>query len=221
VRRRALPSIAWSGVLVASLAHTARADSATTAQTATASTPEHLAQAFLQYGLAFTGEFVLAPGPICNFPGAPACILGTGGGLTVRVGRRLRGPFYFGAAYEFSKMESNQLYRLAILQQGRAEGRYYLFTGRSTEPYVGLAVGAAFYGNVWGVDTSGPLFGANLGAEFQISTSFVLGFALSYRAIFFTRFTDSAGTTRPPDGIGPSFAHLLGIDLILEARDPL
>jgi len=209
-------------VLVA-FARTASADSgtATNGGTASASTPPHLAQAFIQGGIAFTGEFVIAPGPICNFPGAPSCILGTGGGLALRIGRRLRGPLYLGAAYEFSKMESNQLYRLAILQQFRAEGRYYVFTGRSTEPYFGVTAGAAGYGNVWGVDTAGPLFGATVGAEFQISTYIVLGLAISYRAIFFTRFTDSADTTRPPDGIGPSFSHLIGVDLILETRDPL
>ena len=214
VRRLALP------LLVVAFARTAIADTSTKTETSTASTPPHLAQAFIQYGLAFTGEFVVAPGPICNFAGAPACILGTGGGLTVRVGRRLRGPFYVGAAYEFAKMESNQLYRLGILQQGRAEARYYFFTGRSTEPYVAATVGGAAYGNIWGADTGGPLFGATVGTEFQIATTLVLGIALSYRAIFFARFTDSAGTTRPPDGIGPGFSHLIGLDLIVELRDP-
>ena len=185
------------------------------------STPEHLAQAFIQYGLAFTGEFVVAPGPICNFTGAPQCILGTGGGLTVRGGRRLRGPWYIGGAYEFSKMDSAQLYRLAILQQFRVEGRYYVSTGRAIEPYVMATTGADFYGNLWSFDTSGgPLFGVALGTEFQLSTYIVLGLAVSYRALFLSRFTDSAGTARPPGDVGPGFAHLIGIDLIVETRDP-
>lgn len=186
----------------------------------TASTPAHLAQAFLQYGLAFTGEFILDPGPICNFSGSPSCILGGGGGLTLRIGRRLRGPLYFGAAYEFSKMDSSQLYRVGILQQARAEGRYYIFTGRSTEPWVGATVGAAAYGNLWGFDTGGPLFGASVGTEFQISTVVVLGLALSYRAMLFAPFVDSANTARPPPGTDAGFAHLIGIDLIIESRDP-
>lgn len=203
--------------LAPSVAH---ADNNATKSEEAASTPEHLAQAFIQWGLAFTGEFVVAPGPICSFPNAPACILGTGGGLTLRLGRRLRGPWYFGGAYEFSKMDSSQLYRLAILQQLRAEGRYYISTGRAIEPYVMATVGAATYGNLWGIDTGGPLVGIALGTEFQVSTAIVLGVAVSYRAIFFSRFTDSANTTRPPGDVGPGFAHLIGIDLIVEARDP-
>jgi hypothetical protein len=185
-----------------------------------ASKPEHLAQAFIQYGLAFTAEFVAAPGPICNFANAPSCILNSGGGLSVRLGRRLRGPFYFGAAYEFTKMDSAQLYRVGILQQARAEGRYYLFTGRSVEPWLGAAVGADFYGNLWAWDTGGPLLGASLGVEFQISTVFTLGVALSYHALFFIPFTDSANTARPPPGESPGFSHLIGLDLIVESRDP-
>lgn len=194
---------------------TARADPETSA-----SKPEHLAQAFIQYGLAFTGEFVVAPGPICNFPNAPSCILNSGGGLTVRLGRRLRGPFYFGAAYEFTKMDSSQLYRVGILQQARAEARYYLFTGRSIEPWLGAAVGADFYGNLWLWDTGGPLLGASAGLEFQISTEFTLGLALSYHALFFIPFTDPATTARPPPGEDAGFSHLVGLDLIVETRDP-
>ena len=181
--------------------------------TESASTPAHLAQAFFQYGVAFTGEFVLAPGPMC--PAGIECILGNGGGLAVRVGWRLRSPFYFGAAYEFSKQEPSQLYRLAILQQVRAEGRYYLLTGRSTEPYVFASAGAVGYGNLWSIDTAGPTFGLGVGAEFQLSTYIVVGLSLTYRAMFFTAFRDTAATERPA-----GFAHVLGVDLILETRDP-
>ncbi len=207
-------------LFVLALAPSASADTNATKSDEAASTPEHLAQAFIQWGLAFTGEFVVAPGPICSFPNAPSCILGTGGGLTLRLGRRLRGPWYFGGAYEFSKMDSSQLYRLAILQQLRAEGRYYITTGRAIEPYVMATVGADVYGNLWGIDTGGPLLGVALGTEFQVSTAIVLGLAVSYRALFFSRFTDSANTMRPPGDVGPGFAHLIGIDLIVEARDP-
>ncbi len=206
-----------ASVGLVAFAHRARAQNASP-NDPSASTPAHLAQAFIQYGLAFTGEFVVAPGPICN--GVPSCILGSGGGLTVRIGRRLRGPLYFGAAYEFSKMNSAQLYRVGILQQARAEGRYYVFTGRSMEPWFGATVGADFYGNLWGFDTGGPLLGASIGTEFQISTEFTLGVALSYRALFFIPFTDSAGAARPAAGNDPGFSHLIGIDLIVESREP-
>ena len=218
VRRRFATSLV---VVFVAFVRTASADTPGSSKNGvTASTPAHLAQAFIQYGLAFSGEFVVAPGPICNFPSAPSCILGTGGGLTLRLGRRLRGPLYFGAAYEFSKMDSAQLYRVGILQQARAEGRYYIFTGRSTEPWIGITLGAAGYGNLWGFDTGGPLAGASVGTEFQLSTYVVLGLALSYRAIFFAPFVDSASTARPPSGTDPGFSHLIGIDLIIETRDP-
>lgn len=180
-----------------------------------ASTPDHLKQAFIQYGLAFTGEFVFAPGPICDSKASSSCIFGSGGGLALRVGRRLRSPFYIGAAYEFSKMDSSQLYRLGILQQIRAEGRYYLATGHTTEPYAVVSAGAAAYGNLWLVDTGGPTFGLGLGSEFQLSTYIVIGLSLTYRALFFANFTDSAKTERPA-----GFAHVLGLDLVLETRDP-
>ncbi len=205
-------------------AHTASADPPPPTADADASKPEHLAQAFIQYGLAFTGEFVVAPGPICSANNV-GCILGTGGGLTLRVGRRLRAPWWLGAAYEFSKMESNQLYRLAILQQARAEGRYYLATGRSTEPYAMASVGLAGYGNLWGIDTAGPLFGLGIGTEFQLSTYIVVGVSLSYRAIFLAQFHDSSGSSALPCNTDPSchpagFSHLLGVDLVIETRDP-
>ncbi len=194
-------------------------------QTPDASRPEHLEQAFLQYGLAFTGEFVVAPGPICS--GQVGCILGTGGGLTLRVGRRLRAPFYLGAAYEFAKMESNQLYRLAILQQARAEGRYYIHTGRMTEPYLMASAGLAGYGNLWGLDTAGPTFSVGIGTEFQLSTYIVVGLSLSYRAIFLAQFHDSTEVQpdNAPCNTDPSchqsgFSHLIGFDLVIETRDP-
>jgi len=198
-------------MLLLAAAAPARADADAPGESA--STPAHLSQAFVQYGIAFTGEFVLAPGPIC--PAAVECILGAGGGLALRVGWRLRSPFYIGAAYEFSKQEPQQLYRLAILQQLRAEGRYYILTGHTTEPYLFASAGAAAYGNLWGIDTAGPTFGLGAGAEFQISTAFVVGLSLTYRALFFTSFRDTAGVDRPA-----GFSHLLGLDLILETRDP-
>jgi hypothetical protein len=209
--RRAIGLHARAGLAALLFAIPASADAV--APSESASTPAHLAQAFVQYGIAFTGEFVFAPGPIC--PASVECILGSGGGLALRVGWRLRSPFYIGAAYEFSKQEPAQLYRLAILQQVRAEGRYYILTGHSTEPYLSATVGAAGYGNLWGIDTAGPSFGLGAGAEFQLSTYLVVGLSMTYRAMFFTSFHDTAGVDRPA-----GFAHVLGVDLILETRDP-
>jgi hypothetical protein len=192
-----------------------------------ASKPEHLAQAFIQYGLAFTGEVVASAGPMCSVAGTSGCILGTGGGLALRVGRRLRSPLYIGAAYEFAKMDSSQLYRLGILQQARAEGRYYVATGYALEPYFMASVGAVAYGNLWGIDTGGPALGLGIGAEIQLSTYLVVGLLVSYRPLFFAQFHDSSQMTPslPNCSTDPSchpagFAHLIGFDLVLETRDP-
>lgn len=170
---------------------------------------------YLQYGVAFTAESVLAPGPICDNAAVP-CIFGTGGGIAIRVGYRGAGPLYLGGAYEFSKQDPNNLYRLAILQQARFEGRYYLGTGRVTDPYAAFGGGLAGYGNEWGVDTWGPTASAGGGVEFQITRRTVVGLGLAYRLMWFHRFTDTSGADR-----APGIAQLLGLDLVLEQRDPI
>ena len=105
------------------------------------------------------------------------CILGPGGGVAVRVGWRGTGALYFGGAYELSKQDPNKLLRLAILQQARAEGRYYFVSGRDTEPYLSAGSGVAGYGNEWGVDTWGPAAFVGLGVETQITRRTVVGVA--------------------------------------------
>ena len=168
-----------------------------------------------------------AAGPICTAPNLSGCILGTGGGLGVRVGKRFRAPFYLGAAYEFVKTDSAQLYRLGILQQFRGEGRYYFTTGYSIEPYLTGALGVAFYGNLWGIDTGGPAFGAGFGVEFQLANDLVVGLAVSYRPVFLLQFHDSsAPSTSTNCNVDPSchpagFAHLIGLELVVEPRVPL
>jgi hypothetical protein len=204
---RALAFVATSALLGA--AATARAED-------TPPPPDNLLRRYLQVGVAFTGEFVAAPGPICSSVAA-SCILGHGGGIVIRAGVRTRGPWYFGFAYEFSKQEPSQLYRLAILQQARAEGRFYfLDTRRDTQPYLLGTAGVFGYGDQWGIDTLGPTIGVGIGSETQISTTVVIGVALTYRLLYTTAFHDSAGSDRK-DGL----AQVVGIDLVLEGRDPL
>ena len=106
--------------------------------------PSHVV--YFQYGVAFATEQVIAPGPICDNESIP-CILGAGGGIAVRAGWRSSGPIYLGGAYELTKQDPNKLYRIALLQQARAEGRYYFMTARVTEPYAAVSVGVAGYGN--------------------------------------------------------------------------
>ncbi len=170
---------------------------------------------YLQYGVAFTAEYVAAAGPICNDPNNP-CILGSGGGITVRVGWRASEDWYLGGAYEFSKQDPNQLYRLGILQQARVEGRRYFRTGRTASPFVVVGGGLAGYGNEWAVDTWGPsaTFGAGLELEFPSGVD--VGFSLVYRPIYLRSFVDTIPLQR--DG---GITHFLGFELSLEKQDVL
>jgi hypothetical protein len=177
-------------------------------------TPPPLDIPYLQYGVAFTTEFVASAGRICA-SGDP-CILGSGGGIVARLGRRSAGPWYFGAAYELSKQDPSSLYRFATLQQVRAEARWYLSTGYDTQPYATAGAGLVGYGNEWGVDTWGPVAHIGIGLESQLSRRTVVGIAISYRVMGLRSFVDSAGAER-----GAGVTQLIGIDLSMEERDPL
>jgi hypothetical protein len=170
---------------------------------------------YWQYGVSLVSEGVIDAGSLCADKRQP-CIFGSGAGVAVRLGVRTAGPWYFGGAYELSKQDPNNLYRLAILQQLRAEARYYLDTGRDVQPVAHAGGGIAGYGNEWKVDTGGPMAFLGVGLEVQISRRLVFGAAISYRAIYFNGFTDSSRASR--DG---GFASLIGLDLVLENRDPL
>jgi hypothetical protein len=170
---------------------------------------------FFQYGVAFAAEQVVSAGPICDAAGVP-CILGTGGGIVVRGGWRSSGPLYLGAAYELTKQDPNKLYRIALLQQARAEARYYFSSAREVSPYAMGTAGVAGYGNEWDIDTWGPGGSLGAGLEYQITRRTVVGLAFAYRLLYFQRFTDTAGTDR-----SPGIAQLLGLDLVLEQRDAL
>lgn len=151
---------------------------------------------------------------MCDTTAAP-CILGPGGGITVRAGWRGAGPIYLGGAYELTKQDPSKLYRLALLQQARAEGRYYFTNARVTYPYASLGVGVAGYGNEWGVDTWGPAGSLGIGVEYQVTQRTVIGTALNYRVIYFSSFTDTSGAARDA-----GIAQLVGFDFVLEQRDP-
>jgi hypothetical protein len=152
---------------------------------------------------------------MCDTEGVP-CILGPGGGIAVRVGFRGAGPIYLGAAYEMTKQDPSKLYRFALLQQARAEGRYYFMNARVTEPYAAIGLGVNGYGNEWAVDTWGPGGSLGAGVEYQVTQRTVIGMALNYRVLYFSRFTDTSGADR-----APGIAQLVGIDVVLEQRDPI
>jgi hypothetical protein len=170
---------------------------------------------FLQYGVALTTELVASAGSLCDVPGAP-CILGSGGGVVARIGRRSAGPWYFGGAYELSKQDPSSLYRFATLQQIRFEVRWYLPTGYVTSPYATFGGGVCGYGNEWSVDTYGPTVYAGIGFESQLSRETVVGMAIAYRLLRLSNFKDTIDDERPA-----AFAQIVGIDFVLEERDPL
>jgi hypothetical protein len=186
---------------------------------------------YFQYGVAVALEKLLSGGDVCPTSNAasgmePArkatpCILGSGGGLSIRIGYRSRGPWYLGGAYQFTRMDSSNLLRLGILQQLRGEARYYLDRGNRLTPYGTLGFGAAFYGNEWKVSSGGATLSAGLGLEFQITQSTVMGVALSYRSFLFHQWKDSTGQVRADEYLGFGFAHTVGLELTLELRSPL
>ena len=77
-------------------------------------------------------------------------------------------------------------------------------------------VGVAGYGNEWRVDTWGPGGFAGVGLEGQITRRTVVGVALGYRLLYFKEFVDSSGAAR-----NAGIAQLVGLDLVLEQRDPI
>lgn len=174
-----------------------------------------LQNAYIQYGVAFAVENVADAGPICD-PTAVPCILGSGGGIVARLGKRLASPWYFGGAYAFSKQNSSNLYRLAILQQARFEARRYFDTGLDLEPFAVGSVGAVAYGNEWAIDTGGPAASLGAGVEFQITRRAVVCLMASYRAAYLTAFVDSARTAR-----ASGLAHFFALEFALEGRDPI
>lgn len=174
-----------------------------------------------QYGGALTAETVVSPGDVCPRDAVHPCILQSGGGLTIRAGYRSRFPWYLGGAYEFSRHDSSNLLVLPILQQIRAEGRYYWDQGQRLQPYLTAAAGLALYGNEWGAETAGPVGALGVGAEFQVTPTFVLNAALAYRPLLLRGWTDGAGQERATSLAGFGLAHLLAFELGVELRDPL
>ncbi len=171
---------------------------------------------YLQFGVAFVGDFALNPGPVCPAQAKAPCVLGSGGGLRARAGYRSPGPWYVGGSYGFSKLETNGLMRLGILQQAAAETRYLLALGQRTEPYVAGGLGAVAFGNEWWVDTGGVAAHVGAGFEVQLERTTVVGMYLSYRPTLLFGWTDRAGQDRTA-----GVAHFVGLDVVMEARQPL
>lgn len=176
---------------------------------------------YAQYGVALAATVIINAGAICGSDvqspvRGGTCILGSGGGLVIRAGYRSPGPWYLGGSYEFTKMDSSNLYRLGIFQQLRAEMRYLPDTGYRAAPYVSAGIGGVAYGNEWGVETGGGMlfFGGGLG--FEVSRLAVLGLGFSYRPTLIAGWQDTARIERPT-----GLAQFFGVELQLEVRSEL
>jgi opacity protein-like surface antigen len=179
---------------------------------------------YLQYGVSLHTLTLLDGGAVCPEQAPPAftpCILGSGGGLGLRLGYRTRGPFYFGAAFQLSRLNSSNLLRLGIQQRLTAEGRYYFDRGNRLTPYLSGALGGALYGNEFAATARGLALGLGVGVEYQISERTVVTLLPTYQPIFFRRFTDAIGQERAEGTLGFGLAHWLAVQVVIEVRDPL
>jgi hypothetical protein len=202
----------------------AHADEAARATGSVAITvPPPSERAVIQYGAALAAEIVASPGPACPDTGSPnnqpPCILGSGGGIVARAGWRPNPILYLGGAYEVSKQDPHQLYRVALLQQVRAEMRWYFPTGREVSPFLLVGAGASAYGSaLWpfgSVDTWGPSGSLGGGIEVQLGGP-VLVVSLAYRPTYLHAWVDSS-TLSHDSGV----AHFVGLEAAVEAQDNL
>jgi len=171
---------------------------------------------WVQYGVSFVSEGRARAGDICPEDAKAPCILGSGGGLALRGGRRSEKGWYLGGAYSFSRQDASNLLRLPILQQARGEARYYLLPAQRVEPYLMGAAGFAVYGGEWGLETYGPLISLGAGVEYETSRGVFFGGALNYRVLRLEGWRDKTGQDRPD-----AFAHFISIELTMEVRRPV
>ncbi|HYP89955.1 MAG TPA: outer membrane beta-barrel protein [Polyangiaceae bacterium] len=193
------------------------------AQTAGAPTaaPPPTSVEYVQYGVSLHTLTLLGSGAVCPDGARTPCIVGSGGGLGLRMGYRSRGPFYLGAAFQLSRLNSSNLLRLAILQRLTAEGRYYFDRGNRLTPYLLGGVGGAIYGNEWGASAGGATFSFGVGLEYQISERTMVTLLPTYQPMLFRRFEDSTGQVRAAGPLGFGLAHWLAVQIVIEVRDPL
>lgn len=188
------------------------------AQTETAPPPTSVE--YLQYGVSLHTLTLLDAGDVC--PDDPSkCILGSGGGLGLRMGYRSRGPLYFGVAFQLSRLNSSNLLRLAILQRLTVDGRYYLDRGNRLTPYLLAGLGGAIYGNEFSAATAGIALSLGFGLEYQISERTVVTLLPTYQPVLLRRFTDALDRTLADGPLGFGLAHWLAVQVVIEARDPL
>jgi hypothetical protein len=169
---------------------------------------------WLQIGAALISESVTSAGGICPGRAREACILGSGGGVALRAGRRFQSGIWAGGVYAFSRHDAANLIKLPILQQLRFEARWYLRQGYRFAPYLTLGGGLGAYGSEWRAETFGPLGTVGFGGEMELTQQVYAGATIAYRALLLNDWVDSAGQSR--GGV----AHMIGVEVTLETRGP-
>jgi len=169
----------------------------------------------VQYGAALSAEFLASSGAICPEGASVPCVIGSGGGLGVRAGYRFHAPFYVGGAYEFSKQDAHKSIDLAILQQVRAEIRYFLPVPGAYRPFLTVGAGAVGYGSKWALDTVGGMVLVGFGLEVEFTRSSLMSLILSYRPIVLTNWRGSTLLDRPTGVLS-----LVGLEVGFEQRVP-
>ena len=187
----------------------------------TGSKPPPTSVEYLQYGVSLHTLTLLDGGAVCPEGAQTPCIVGSGGGLGLRIGYRARGPFYAGASFQLSRLNSSSLLRLGIMQRLTADGRYYFERGTRLTPYLQASFGGAIYGNEWGASTGGIALGLGVGLEYQITATTVLAVVPTYQPVAFRHWRDATGQLRADGPLGFGVAHWLAVQVVIEARDPL
>ena len=212
--------LAFAALLVANRTSAQAQEGAWASEPTPAQAPPITAR-YVQYGVGLGPETIFETGEICPADAGAPCILGSGVGIAVRVGYRSPGHWYLGGAYAFSRHDTNNLVRLAILQQLRAEGRYYFTRHFRANPLLEFGGGAAVFGNEWGVSTGGPTGFIGGGVEFQASRTSLVVATLGHRVLALRRWEDRTGTLRGDGLLGFGFAHVLSLEIAFELRRPL
>jgi hypothetical protein len=171
-------------------------------------------QVSAHYGVGIVAEIPASTGRLCD--DTNPCILGSGAGVAARLGFDTPNRRLLGIVYSVTKQDSAKLYRLATLQQLRAEGRLGFNTHRIFEPFVLGGLGAAAYGNEWAIDTYGPLISLGVGGRLEVAHAAFVALSLNYRGFRSVAFTDDSGVSRPV-----ALVQLVGFDISFETLDKL
>lgn len=213
--RAQAPTLAISAAAASSPSASASTASASASPAAPEPVPPPPSQGdWLQVGAALISESVTSAGGICPGRAREACILGSGGGVALRAGRRFPSGIWAGGVYAFSRQDAANLIKLPILQQLRFEARWYLRQGYRFAPYLMVGGGIGAYGSEWRAETFGPLGTLGIGGEMELTQQVYAGGTLAYRALVLNDWVDSAGQSR--GGV----AHIIGLELTLETRGP-